>query len=144
MNKDQLLQAVTQLQLRLLGRLLLDTSEDIAPAYAAALLRARFEYEEQMPDVRRGELVELVALLERATGQHTTRAGVLCMYPLNLHNDLVAPVAPLAGACKRHAEVWIQRASTVETGKLELVRCCGAHALELLERGDGWTKGVAP
>lgn len=144
MNNAQLLQAVTQLQLRLLGRLLLDTPEDVAPMFAAALLRARFEHEEKMTDRRRDELVELVALLERATGQYTTPAGVLCMYPLNLHSDLVEPVAPLAEACKRHAEVWIQRASTVETGKLELVRCCGPHALELLERGDGWSKGVAP
>lgn len=140
MNKTQLFRGVTQLQLRLLGRMLLDTPEDVAPAYAAALLRLRLQHE-TMPDRRRAELLELAELLERFVtwrAHEHPDAGAECMCPVDREGVTVGQQCTLAG------DVWLERAATHDPTKRILVRCCAAHANELLHAGDGWTHGVKP
>ncbi|MGV1080689.1 MAG: hypothetical protein ACOYD1_12730 [Candidatus Nanopelagicales bacterium] len=127
MTHEQLLRGVTHLQLRLLGRLLLDTPEDITPAFAAALLRARAEHE-PMPDVRRSELLGLVRLLDVPATAPVTR----CSY---LHATGVQ--------CDVSADVVLERVHAVLRGR-EVKACCAPHAQTLLESDEGWTHGVKP
>lgn len=123
MNKAQLLQGITQIQLRLLGRLLLDTPEDIAPPFAAALLRLRLEHE-TMPDRRRAELVELVALLDQLERRERCN------------------VTDNGERCELAADVVLERPTDI--GR-QVKACCAAHAQALLELpGEHWSRGVAP